>query len=149
MKQPTEKTIDKDKYTFTRMTPSDSLKVLTRLAKLIAAPMGAVVGKAKAGDTQSILDKEIDFEKALYALADRVNEDDVLDLVKTMMKQVLHHGSGNIADAFDAHFMDDDRGLGHMFKVFSAALEVEYGAFFGVSLGGVKDLFKAAITPDQ
>lgn len=139
--QPVEKTVDDQKYTFYRMRPKASLKLLVRIAKILAAPIGAAAGPiGKDFSIKSMVDNNISLQGMLDSLSKRLDEDEILDIVEKMLTNVRHGGTGEInKDNFDIHF-EAHGGLSHMFKVFFIAIEVEYGDFFGGSLVKAKEI---------
>lgn len=125
------KTIDEHKYEFYQFGAIQAVKVLTRLLKIIGEPIGmAITGVGKK--SKSILDQEIDKDalgKAIRALTERLDDNEVLSLINALMEQVLCDGKRII---FDTHFKGR---IGHMFKVVKEAIEAQYSDFFEGGLG--------------
>lgn len=108
--------IDGVAYQFGQLNPTTSLKLLTKLIKLLGGAM------ASSGDFMAIV----------TSLADNIESDQVLEVIKMSLGQTFAIGSGNLAplnEQFDAHFVQ--YGTFHLFKVVKKALEVQYGDFFG------------------
>src|SRR5258708_6845566 len=89
MREAIEKTIDGHVYTFTQFNATLALKMLTRLMKICGEPLAIAIAAAQSGD--KVLDKkQLNAEllsKAVGALVDRLDEDGVLLLVKTMVSE--------------------------------------------------------------
>lgn len=148
MRTPTEVMIDGEQYTFCQLPPKRSLKLMTRIIRIIGGPLGAALNGVRSGkaDFNSILDADMDFSMIVTALCDRLDENEVEAIVDELLTQVLHSGTGEVSKKFDAHFAGR---LPHLFKVLAQALKVEYGDF----LAGMPDLGawlpKAGTTPAQ
>lgn len=147
MREPIEKTIDGEQYTFCQLPPKKSLKLLTRIVRIIGAPLGAAMdGLKDAGDIRTALDADIDISMIVAALCDRLDENEVEAIVDTLLSQVIHAGQGEVSKRFDVLF---GGRLAHLFKVLAEALKVEYGDF----LADMPDLSallpKAGTTPAE
>lgn len=135
----TERTVDGEEYTFTQFGATKSMKVLTRLSKIVGEPIGKVAGGIEPG--KSMLDQDLDGQligAAIKALTDNLDEDVVVNTVKELCSCVLYKG-GTLDKTFDIHFQGR---LGHLFKVVGAVLEVQYGDFLG-ALGDIAALTQA------
>ena len=128
MRNPVESTIDGEQYEFCQLPARQSLKLLTRLMRIVGPTLGtAVNGIASGGlDIESVLDADIDFSSIVTALCDRLDENEVTAIVDELLSQVIHQGRGELSKVFDAHFSGR---LPHLFKVLGRALQVEYGNF--------------------
>jgi hypothetical protein len=140
MREPVRKVIDGEEYTFCQLPPKQSIRLLTRILKIIGPALG---GAVSGGNVQSILDLDIDPGMIVSNLCSRLDESDVEYVVDVLLSQVLHSGSGDISKVFDQHFAGR---LPHLFKVIGTALEVQYGDFFGGKLD-VAGLLKGRATP--
>ncbi len=122
-----EKSIDGRKYQFTQYGAKEALKMLVRLSKIIGKPMAlsyAALGEKGADGSPQI--KGDILAQAIDALMQNAHEDEVLDLcMKLASKDCLCEGR---QIDFNMHY---EGQLPHMFKVIKAALEVQYGNFFG------------------
>ena len=81
----TEKTIDGEDYIITQFGATKSMKVLTRLTKIVGEPIGKVAGGIEPG--KSVLDQNLDGQMigaAIKALADNLDEDVVITTVKEL-----------------------------------------------------------------
>jgi hypothetical protein len=134
MREPVEKTIDGEKYTFCQLPAKKSLKLLTRLVKIVGPSLGAAVGSVAEGDIdiQTVLDRHLDLGAVVAALCDRLEENEVEAIVDTLLSQVIHAGQGEVSQKFEVLFAGR---LPHLFKVLAAALQLEYGDF--LAGGGV------------
>jgi Phage tail assembly chaperone protein, TAC len=101
----------------------------------ISALMKLKSGENSKKDFLEIDLKELDTDilgKAARALIERMDEDEVVGLIKKLTSE------GVLCDhqpiVFDTHY---EGNLGHLFKVLMAALEVQYGNFTGAILARV------------
>lgn len=122
-------TIDGSVYSFSKFGAKESMRVLTRLFKIVGEPMSLAFTATQGGDPkQSLMDRKMDPEiisKAVRTLAEKLDEDQVLDLIETLTAtKALCDGKKIV---FDLHY---EGKLPHLFKVLVAALEVQYGNFF-------------------
>jgi hypothetical protein len=131
MRDPVEKTIDGEQYTFCQLPPKKSLKLLTRLVRIVGPSVGAAMGGH--ADISVVLGQEINFEKIVSAICGRLDENEVESIVDDLLSQVIHNGQGEVSKKFDVIF---GGRLPHLFKVVGEALRVEYGDF----LAGMPDL---------
>ncbi len=128
------KSIAGRKYEFQKFGAKKSVKLLTRLLKLVGEPLSIAVGATGGGKLfESNLDPKI-LSSAVRVLVDKLDEDEVLDLIEefTANDNVLCDG---VRVNFDNHY---EGKLPELFKVLAAALEVQYGNFFGEYIGVTK-----------
>jgi hypothetical protein len=146
MRNPVEVNIDGEQYTFCQLPPKRSLKLMTRIIRIIGGPLGAALNGVNTGrvDMAMLMNADIDFSMIVTALCDRLDENEVEAIVDELLSQVLHAGTGEVSKKFDVHFAGR---LPHLFKMLAQALKVEYGDF----LAGMPDLGawlpKAGTTP--
>ena len=135
MRNPVEVKIDGEQYTFCQLPPKRSLKLMTRIIRIVGAPLGAALDGIKSGqvDMATVLDADLNFSTIVAALCDRLEENEVEAIVDELLSQVLHAGQGEVSRKFDVLFAGR---LPHLFKVLAQALKVEYGDF----LAAVPDL---------
>lgn len=142
MRETIEKSIDGKDYTFGQFGAEQSIKVLVRLVKLGGPAVAQMLSSGKDG--VSLLEqntKDMDIGSALMEFCGRLEEDLVVNTIKEFMSQVIYKSKGDEAggpvnNIFDAHFSGN---IFHMFKVFAAALGVQYSDFFD-AIGGVQGL---------
>jgi hypothetical protein len=148
-----QKTVDGRSYEFEQFNTTTALKTLAKLTKIIGEPLmialGAlgleklapaklVNGVPEPVKKRNLMDTDLNplntavLGKAVAALIDRLDETEVVDLVKRLVS-----GPGVLCDhkpfQFDDHFIGEP---GHLFKVVRAALEAQYGNFLGAVTGG-------------
>lgn len=128
MREPVRKVIDQQAYVFHQMPAKASLKLLTRIIKIVGAPIGAGVGSM--GGAGDMLEREINLESVVTSLCDRLDENQVERIIDELLSQARHEGEGEVSapHTFEALFGGN---LPHLFKVVMAAFEAEYGNFFG------------------
>jgi hypothetical protein len=144
MRELVTKSIDGKLYEFQQFNTTKSLKTLSKLTKFLGEPLmlglaalGVNPAKSVPGaapiTAKGFLDRELNGEalaKAVAALVDRLDETDVVELVKTLTSESVLCDHKPIV--FDEHFRGD---IGHLFKVIGAALEAQYGNFLGAVTG--------------
>jgi hypothetical protein len=133
MRQEVKQIIDEEEYTFYQMNPEDSLKLLTKLAKMLGISIGKALSGSPGDSLESALDTNLDVGKLIGGIAERLDEDEVMIIVKMSLSQVMHSGKGELSKptVFNEVFKGK---IAHMLKVVTAALKVEYSDFFGGSL---------------
>lgn len=129
-----EKDVDGRLYSFEQLTATVALKTLTKLTKIFGEPLTLALGgffkKAQPGAPTALLESDIDSDvlsKAMKVLVERMDEDEVVALIKLLTTQGVLCDGVKVA-SFDEHFRGE---LSHLFAVLKAALEVQYGNFIG------------------
>ncbi len=125
MRQLIKKTIDGEKYSFGCLPATTSLRILTKLSKMIASPIAGALG---TGSLQEILERDLNIPLIVGMMADRMDEDEIIGIIKTLASQILHEPTGAIGECFDTFFSGR---VAHLIKVIQASLEAEYSDFFG------------------
>lgn len=147
MKESVNKTIDGKDYTFGQFGAEQSIKVLVRLIKLGGPSFAKILSSGKEG--VNLLEQnteDMDISSAIMEFCSRLEEDLVVSTIKEFMTQVIYKAKNNeeggpVINIFDAHFSGN---IFHMFKVFSAALGVQYSDFFD-AIGGVQGFLQKII----
>jgi len=84
------------KLVFTQFSPKDGVRIGIRVSKLMGGPLGTILsGLSKAGEEDSVADMEFKPEqlgKAFESLADRLDEDNVIDTIGMLLTPVLYNG---------------------------------------------------------
>jgi hypothetical protein len=142
MQQPKKYVIDGKEYEIGHFMTSKGTKMLTRLTRLVLAPLGAAFTGSKSAD--SLMDSEISIDKATAALSQNLDEDLVLSTIKELMSEV-RLGTGMQIE-FETHFAGD---MMHMLNVVKTVLEHNYGDFFGGVSGAVKSAVKMFTTQES
>lgn len=122
--------VDGQTYQIEQFGPTKAIKVLTKLVKIVGEPLALAIGGAG-------LSKEAQaeiFGKAIGAISTRINEEEVVGMLKTLAESCLKGDQGAKIN-FELDFAGK---LGHLFKLCKAVLEVQYGDFLGelVDLSG-------------
>lgn len=105
-------------YQVTQFSATKSIKMMTRLTKILGEPMGFMFADEKANADEML-------PLAIRALVSKLDEDLVIDTVKQLLEGV-RDSNGEIN--FEVHFAAK---MGLLFKVLGKVLEVQYGDFFG------------------
>ncbi len=121
MRYDQEVSVDGESYMVHAFPATKALKILTRLTKLVGEPL-SVFGGGIDGKAEELI------PKAVRALAERLDENDVELLVKDILRSVSH-GGVSVADKFETHFQ---LKFGHLFKLLASVLKFQYGDFFSV-----------------
>ncbi len=147
MKAPIRKTIDGVAFDFFFLSPKVAIKVLARIAKLIGEPLGNVadvVLKGGAGGKVSVaglLNADLGglppdlLSRAVKSLVERLDEGEVIETVDAILEKVHMQGDGDKGTRPLRIETDFGGKIMLMFKVVGAALEVNYGDFFGAGSG--------------
>lgn len=127
-------------YHVQQFVASTAVKNFTRLFKLIGVPVSMAAGS---------LDQEADsvFPKMIQALAEKADEDEVLTLIKDLMK-CAHVEGLPVSQVFDTHFQGRFNDL---FLLLKEILVFQYGDFFSGLLskkGQVEALKKKSKSPN-
>jgi len=127
-----EAEIDGHLYEFQKWGAEDSLRVLHRIARMCAEPLGMIAGKALSEDKKetikSLLDLQFDEDiiaRAAKSLMTSFDEDTSISVIKKLSSENVHCDGRKIS--FDIHFQDQ---LDVLYEVVKAGLEVQYGNFF-------------------
>lgn len=123
-----KKELDGHQYTIGQWPVQKSLRMFTRLTKLLGEPIAAFVMGAQAspGETKSFMDKDLSSDtiaKAVHTLAERLDEELVVRTFEEITSEILCDGKPVV---FNVHFMGR---IGHLFKVSIAVLRVQYSDF--------------------
>lgn len=117
-----EKYVGDQKYQIAEFGTTESLKMLTRLSKILGPSFSMAMSGAKLKDKQAQTEL---FGKAVGELTQRLDEEEVVALAKKLVECCLKGEGAKIN--FEMEFKGK---LGHLFKLLKAVLEVQYGNFF-------------------
>ena len=145
--------IDGLEYRFSQMGAEQATELLMEISSSVGETVGLLVGPLTSflrpgkADLNSKLDEPFDPE--LFAKAARAffNSTDKKKVVRVLKEFIGDNACtcDNKKINFNVHYQGK---LGHMFKVFFAALEAQYGNFSDV-LRGVQSFQGQASTPDR
>lgn len=121
------RTIDGEEYKIHVMTPSTSIKLLTRIFKLLGEPFAEMAVGVKAAKNEDEANEQAMklLPVAVRALVSRMDENEVMGVVQQLTSAVT---VDNKQISFERHFQGR---LGHLLKLLSACVEVQYGDFLG------------------
>jgi len=134
-----EKKIDGMEVMVTQFPARFGFKMQAKLVKIFGPVIGVLLGGTE-GDTDKILDSNLDAEKLAGAIAklfDSVDENEALALVLQLMQTTRINGQEVNETSFDSLFPGKYQT---MYKVLGFVLEVNYGSFFGE--GGIGKAMK-------
>lgn len=125
--------VDDTQYQMLHLPVSKSIKVLTRLTKMISEPVGKAVSAVQSGGEASFLDQGVDMNligQAITTLGDRLDEatvwNTILELLSTVEKANEQGGFTKVAPEVD--FIGKP---GHLIKVITQAVTINYSDFLG------------------
>ena len=107
-------------YKINTLPPSRAIKLLSKITKIVGAPMALMAGN---GGNEEVVEELI--PKAMMILVDKLDEDMVLNILKEMMTCVF---VDNKSIAFETEFMGN---LETLFDLAKEVLEVNYSGFLG------------------
>ena len=130
-------TIDGELYEITKMDPFKSLRLFTRLVKIVGPAAGAIFGDEK---TKELDIMSADFGKVLGELADRLSEDQMEATARELLAVVLKKGKKV------EPILDFGGNVPLMMQVMAEVLQAEYGGFLELfsSLGSKFEEAKAS-----
>ena len=143
--------IDDNEYEFLQIPVKQSLRILTRLLKLVGEPMGQAAGAFGNGTGGNILDREINFDllgKAMGALTEKLDEDLVVNTISELLEHVNVKNDGGCFVRMDMELFFGRR-IGHLLKVVRKTLEVNYADFLGDITGVVSSKIAKATTQEK
>lgn len=100
-----KKEIDGNTWMVSLFSATKGAKILAKIMRLLGGPFGKAIGGLSGG--VGLLDAKIDFSifgDAIGDLANRLDEDEVVDLIKQLMSSVRCDGK-EVAPQFDLIFM--------------------------------------------
>lgn len=143
-KKPVTKEIENKTFEFYPLSPRESLRLVTRLSKLLAEPFGLIMdsagGKGKGGLIKNLFDGDIGsdvFGKAMRSLTERLDEKEVEDTCYMLLEKVHGQFEGDRGTRplnIEVDFAGD---FGLFMQVVFASAEVNFGSFLRGKLGGV------------
>lgn len=110
-----------------QLSATKSVRLLVRIAKIMGVSLASMAGSDGKSDLQDLA-----FDKAAEKLLDRIDDNIVMEIIKSSLEQVFVQDKGiknSLAQEFDVYFADT--GVFHVIKVVKAAWEVQYPDFFG------------------
>jgi hypothetical protein len=120
-------------YKLQKYPPKKALKLLAQLTKLVGVPLAHFFVGMK-DDAAKVL------PIAVEALASRMDEDGVVDLVVQLVSCAIVDGV-SVAETFDTHFQGR---IGHLFKLVTEIVKFQYEDFLSVAVSaGLKEMAQA------
>lgn len=136
--------VDGENYKFISLAPSKAFVMAMKLTKYIGEPIAAMAKTADKKPGKKGAKEEMDVGDALQGavktLLENLDEIALLNMIKELMLATEHDGK---QVQFESHFQ---ARLGHMMKVFAAAVEYQFSDFFsaiGQSIADVMGKVKA------
>lgn len=120
-----EKTIGGNKYIVTQFPARRALKLKTRLLKLVAPSLFSAFGNSGTNIMEAKVDSTM-LKSAVSALVDRLDADEVEDLVISLLASTRREGKELNAAEFDRVFAGN---FGEMYSALVFVLEVNFGSF--------------------
>lgn len=101
-----------------------SLKVLTRLSKILARPIGSAIS-SNVSNSKSVMDNPFDIGEAVSGLSEKLDEEIVISTINMLLPYL--HIDGKSMKTLESF---DDLGVFFMLKCIGKSLEVNYSDFF-------------------
>lgn len=148
MKKAGMQQIDGKKYEIFQLAPKESLRILTKIIRIVGGPVGISLASMKGiKNLKDLLDSDVGSDligSLISTLAGRLDEKDVLDICETLLNNVS-------CDGVLIQQMEHPNFQGkpfHLLKVVKSALEVNYSDFLqgNSALGSL--IKKAPMTRD-
>ena len=132
MRENKTKTIDGEDFTFYQLNPFKANRLLIKLVKIAGPALGSLANSKDVKGVQGLMDSDFDAKALLDSLCDKLDEDQVDSIFKELLSQVHHSGEGSLEKeaACDVFFKGK---INLMYKVVFAALEAQFGDFFGAN----------------
>jgi hypothetical protein len=127
-------------YEMLHLPVKDSLRILTRLTKILSEPFGKAVAALQSGEG---FDQEVDFDMigdAITSLGDRLDEDLVLNTIMELLTRVKvqnEQGNGFVRLNPDTQFAGR---TGDLLEVVAHVLNFNYRDFLDRALSGFGNL---------
>ncbi|QYC52526.1 hypothetical protein [Salmonella phage SSBI34] len=122
------------RFTIYHWSPSQVIRNMPKIGRLVAVPMGTMAGSALTGG-ENFQDA---VPTAILYILDQI-EDGGDEIIKLMLEGIEVDGMGgqiNIDEVFDGHVND-------LFTLLQKVIEVNYGCFFGQGgFGALTGLFQ-------
>lgn len=144
------KEIDKETYEIWHLPAELAITTLTKLTRIIGEPMGKAMGGLESS-SGSLMDANVNFNiigHAIGLLASRLDENEVMLIIKTMLKYVHKKESNGKLRECDLE-LDFQGRIMHLFKVVQASLEFNYSDFFAGIKSRLKEVFPAISNPNS
>lgn len=126
MRKEIKKTIGEHEYIFFQFNATDGLKIWVKLLKLLGAPLGIIINNVADNKKIEAIDlKNVSIDKAVEILAENLDAENTVALIKEILQSVIHNGK-RVSEIFDVHFQGNYTQL---FTVVYGALEVNYKDF--------------------
>ena len=123
------------RFTIYHWAPSQVIRNMPKIGRLVAVPMGTMAGSAFAGEEGGFQDA---IPTAILYVLDRIEEGgmEIIDLMLDGIEVDSMAGKIDIDEVFDGHVED-------LLKLIQKVVEINYGCFFGKSgFGTIAGLFQ-------
>lgn len=137
------KKIGEFEYQFYMLPAMDSVRLLTRIFKIVSPLVALTSGDDDEKKKTSMLEKKMDISKIVEALQKSLDENEVDYIISKLMEQTICEGVGQLNNkaTVNEHFKGR---IKHLFQVVFAALGAQYSDFFTGSLEDVIQKIKVA-----
>jgi len=122
-----EKIIEGAKYYVSQFPARRALKLQTRLVKLLAPSLFATLGSAKSMDILDVDLSDLSIGKAVEMLVNRLDENDLENLVLELLCMTRREGKEITPQHFDMVYAGN---FNELFKALFFVLEVNFASFF-------------------
>jgi len=127
-KEPVEKIIEGEEYTFYYLDPDTSIDVLEKIIKLIGPSIGSAFSKEENINIKDIMNLNINIGDAIATLSHNISAKETKYIIKILCKNIFCKGRGKLSDivVYNDLFTGN---LKLLFKILVIAFEVQYGDF--------------------
>lgn len=116
--------IDEHEIEIFQLPIPTSLKVMTRLSKILAKPIGSAIAGGSS-DSESVLDKKMDLGNILGNIGEKLDEEIVISTIEMMLPYLtIDKKQVKNLESFD------EFGISFLLRVVFKILEVNYADFF-------------------
>ncbi|MCK5127628.1 MAG: hypothetical protein KAR42_15330 [candidate division Zixibacteria bacterium] len=132
MKENKTKTIDGQDFTFFQLNPFKANRLLIKLVKIAGPALGSLANSKDVNGVQDLMDADIDAKGLLDSICEKLDEDEIEEMFKKLLSQVHCSEVGELSN--ESHCDTVFKGkISLMYKVVFAALEAQFGDFFGAN----------------
>lgn len=133
--------VDGSVYAITHQNPTKAFDLGIQLTKVLGEPVAAM---AMAADDPEAAAQAVPF--AIRSLLSNIKPGESIGLIKAVLSSVERQGDGKAlltGSVFDSHFQGR---LGHMMKVFQAAVEFQFEDFFNAIGDAIASAMEKALS---
>ena len=132
MKENKTKKIDEQDFTFYQLNPFKANRLLIKLVKIAGPALGSLANSKDVKGVQDLMNADIDAKSLLDSICEKLDEDQIELMFKELLSQVHCSGVGELSKEANCDAVFKGK-ISLMYKVVFAALEAQFGDFFGAN----------------